>query len=43
MLNRLDADGMSLGGMPCIAKFDSVSITNGWPIARITWVNMSWS
>ena len=34
MLNRLDADGMSRGAMPAIAKFDNVSMMKGWPRAR---------
>ena len=43
MLNRLDADAMSFGAIPCIAKFDSVSMMNGWPSARTTWDQSSWS
>jgi hypothetical protein len=43
MLNRLEAEGMSFGAMPCMAKFDRVSITKGWPMARMTWVSISWS
>ena len=43
MLNRLEADDMSFAEMPCMAKFDSVSMMNGWPIARTTCDQNSWS
>ena len=43
MLNRLDADAMLFGEMPCIAKFDNVSMMNGTPSARTTWDHSNWS